>query len=215
MAQAEKASLRAEFATRKCWFEHRCAAGQLGGEGRARVEALLLLFELMLAVFMERRTRKNSQNSSLTSTRTDKTRRRPGQRAVRAPHPRRPHPQGRDRHGRSRHHLRPLWCRSQRRSPPRAARGGPTSTSSSRRSSATSRPRAKPVFSVGSRTKGPFRRIWPVPGNLVPDSWPNSCICCSPICGCFRTFQFDQAFCRVARYLQSMAFRGYNLSSLS
>ncbi len=72
MAQVEKASLRAEFATLKGRFARLCADGQLGGEGRALVEALLLLFELMLAVFMEKRTPKHSQNSSLPSSRTDK-----------------------------------------------------------------------------------------------------------------------------------------------
>ena len=73
MPQVEKASLRAEFATLKGRFERLCADGQLGAEGRALFEALLLLFELMLAVFMEKRTPKNSQNSSLPSSRTDKT----------------------------------------------------------------------------------------------------------------------------------------------
>ena len=73
MPQVEKASLRAEFDALKGRFERLCADGQLGAEGRALVEALLLLFELVLAVFMEKNTRKNSQNSSLPSSRTDKT----------------------------------------------------------------------------------------------------------------------------------------------
>ena len=73
MPQVEKASLRAEFDALKGRFERLCADGQLGAEGRALVEALLLLFELVLAVFMEKRTPKNSQNSSLPSSRTDKT----------------------------------------------------------------------------------------------------------------------------------------------
>ncbi len=72
MAQLEKASLRAEFATLKGRFERLCAEGQLGGEGRALVEALLLLFELVLAVFMEKCTPKTSQNSSRPSSQTDK-----------------------------------------------------------------------------------------------------------------------------------------------
>ena len=73
MPQVEKASLRAEFDALKGRFERLCADGQLGAEGRALVEALLLLFELVLAVFMEKHTPKNSQNSSLPSSRTDKT----------------------------------------------------------------------------------------------------------------------------------------------
>ena len=72
MAQIEKTSLRAEFATLKGRFERLCADGQLGAEGRALFEALLLLFELVLAVFMEKHTPKNSRNSSLPSSQTDK-----------------------------------------------------------------------------------------------------------------------------------------------
>jgi transposase len=28
--------------------------------------------------------------------------------------------------------------------------------------------------------------------------------------GCFRTFHYAQAYCRISSYLQSMAYRGYN-----
>ena len=46
MAQIEKASLHAEFATLKGRFERLCADGQLGAEGCALVEALLPRFRL-------------------------------------------------------------------------------------------------------------------------------------------------------------------------
>jgi hypothetical protein len=51
---------------------------------------------------------------------------------------------------------------------------------------------------VGSRTRGPFRRSWPVPGNTVPASGPTYCICGSPIFGGSRIFQFPHAYCRTA-----------------
>ena len=30
------------------------------------------------------------------------------------------------------------------------------------------------------------------------------------VSGCFRSFQYAQAYCRISSYLQSMAYRGYN-----
>jgi hypothetical protein len=47
-----------------------------------------------------------------------------------------------------------------------------------------------------------------VPGSKVLDSIPTTCICCSPIFGCFLSFQFALAYCRTASYLQPMACRG-------
>ena len=81
MASVNKASLRAEFAAIKTRFTSLCAAGKLSPEGRALIESMLLLFELLLAVFLEKTTPKGSQNSGLPSSQTgpDETaRRRPG-----------------------------------------------------------------------------------------------------------------------------------------
>jgi transposase len=72
MPRLEKASLREEFDALKGQFERLCADGKLGAEGRALVQALLMLFELLMAVFMEKRTAKNSRNSSLPSSQTGK-----------------------------------------------------------------------------------------------------------------------------------------------
>jgi transposase len=72
MARLEKASLREEFDALKGRFEHLCADGKLGTEARALIQALLMLFELLMAVFMEKRTAKNSRNSSLPSSQTGK-----------------------------------------------------------------------------------------------------------------------------------------------
>ena len=72
MASLNKSSLREEFDTLKGQFERLCADGQMGQEGRALFQALLMLLELLMAVFMEKRTAKNSRNSGLPSSQTDK-----------------------------------------------------------------------------------------------------------------------------------------------
>ena len=72
MARLNKASLREEFDTLKGQFERLCADGKMGQEGRALFQALLMLFELLMAVFMEKLTPKNSANSGLPSSQTDK-----------------------------------------------------------------------------------------------------------------------------------------------
>jgi transposase len=72
VASVDKASLREEFNTLKGEFEHLCANGKMGQESRALFQTLLMLFELLMAVFMEKRTAKNSRNSSLPSSQTDK-----------------------------------------------------------------------------------------------------------------------------------------------
>jgi transposase len=99
MPSLNKASLRQEFATLKGDFEHLCAAGKVGRDSKALFQALLVLFELLMAVFMEKHTPKNSRNSSLPSSqndKTDETATQPGTKAKgRAEH------QGRSRHTRT------------------------------------------------------------------------------------------------------------------
>ena len=70
MARLEKASLREEFDTIKGQFEQLCAEGKMGADSRALFQALLMLFELLMAVFMEKRTAKNSRNSGLPPSQT-------------------------------------------------------------------------------------------------------------------------------------------------
>jgi transposase len=72
MASVNKHSLREEFDTLKAEFERLCADGKLAAESRALFQALLMLFEVLMAVFMERRTAKDSRNSSLPSSQTTK-----------------------------------------------------------------------------------------------------------------------------------------------
>jgi len=70
MSRVNRQSLREEFDTLKGRFEDLCAKGQMGTESRALFQALLMLFELLMAVFMERQTVKNSTNSSKPSSQT-------------------------------------------------------------------------------------------------------------------------------------------------
>ena len=63
MATVNKASLRTEFDALKARFESLCAEGKMPPESRALVDALLMLFELLMAVFMEKHTPKSPANS--------------------------------------------------------------------------------------------------------------------------------------------------------
>lgn len=72
MSSVNKQSLREEFETLKAQFAHLCADGKMGSESRALFQAMLMLFELLMAVFMERRTTKDSKNSSKPSSQTAK-----------------------------------------------------------------------------------------------------------------------------------------------
>ncbi len=72
MASVNKQSLREEFDTLKARFEHLCGEGKMAAESRALFQAMLMLFELLMAVFMERRTAKDTTNSSLPSSQTPK-----------------------------------------------------------------------------------------------------------------------------------------------
>ena len=65
MATVNKASLRSEFDALNARFESLCAEGKMPPESRALVDALLMLFELLMAVFMEKHTPKSSANSAL------------------------------------------------------------------------------------------------------------------------------------------------------
>ena len=72
MASVNKNSLRTEFEAIKEQFEELSSAGKVNPELKALFRALLMLFELMVAVFLEKTTKKNSQNSSLPPSQVDK-----------------------------------------------------------------------------------------------------------------------------------------------
>ena len=70
MATVNKQSLREEFDALKAEFDRLSAGGKMAVESRALFKAMLMLFEVLMAVFMERRTAKDSGNSSLPSSQT-------------------------------------------------------------------------------------------------------------------------------------------------
>ena len=72
VASVNKQSLREEFDTLKVRFEQLSADGKMTEDSRTLFQALLMLFELLMAVFMEKRTTKNNSNSSLPSSQTEK-----------------------------------------------------------------------------------------------------------------------------------------------
>ncbi|WP_419628784.1 hypothetical protein, partial [Thiolapillus sp.] len=62
MATVNKQSLREEFDALKGEFERLCASGKMTADSRALFQAMLMLFEVLRVVFMEKRTPKNSTN---------------------------------------------------------------------------------------------------------------------------------------------------------
>ena len=72
MATIDKISIREEINRLKQEFEQLCSAGNVSPEIRAVMNSLLVIVELILAVFMEKQTRKNNKNSSLPSSQTPK-----------------------------------------------------------------------------------------------------------------------------------------------
>ena len=72
MPSVNKQSLRAEFDQLKIKFDDLSKKGKISVEASALIQAMVMLFELLIAVFMEKTTRKNNRNSSIPSSQTDK-----------------------------------------------------------------------------------------------------------------------------------------------
>ena len=72
MPSVNKASLREEFDQLKGEFDRLSAGGKVSAEVGALFRAMIMLFELLIAVFMEKKTQKDNRNSSLPSSQTDK-----------------------------------------------------------------------------------------------------------------------------------------------
>jgi transposase len=70
MSTVNQASLRDEFARLKSEFGALSAAGKVPGETAVLMNAVFMLLEVMVVIFLEKSTRKNSQNSSLPSSQT-------------------------------------------------------------------------------------------------------------------------------------------------
>ena len=72
MASVNKESLREEFGALQDRFAQLSADGKITAESAALVEALLMLLKVLMAVFMEKNTPKNSSNSSKPASQTPK-----------------------------------------------------------------------------------------------------------------------------------------------
>ncbi len=67
-----KTKVREEVERVKQEFEQLCLADKVAPEMRALMNSMLLIVELILSVFLEKKTRKNSKNSSIPSSQTGK-----------------------------------------------------------------------------------------------------------------------------------------------
>ena len=72
MAFVNKKSLRSEFDSLKENFESLKKDGKVPFETEILFKSLLVLFEVMIAVFLEKTTKKNSKNSSIPPSQSDK-----------------------------------------------------------------------------------------------------------------------------------------------
>ena len=72
MPSVNRQSLRQEFDQLKVKFEDLSNEGKITPESSALFKAMIMLFELLIAVFMEKKTRKDNRNSSMPSSQTDK-----------------------------------------------------------------------------------------------------------------------------------------------
>jgi transposase len=71
VANLNKASVRNEISRLKADFDRLCAAGKVTGETRVLMSSMLMIIDLMLSIFLERTTRKDSKNSSRPPSQTD------------------------------------------------------------------------------------------------------------------------------------------------
>ena len=72
MASLDKSSVRHEVKRLKADFEQLSAAGKIPCESQAIMTSLFLIVELILAIFLEKTTAKNTTNSSKPSSQTEK-----------------------------------------------------------------------------------------------------------------------------------------------
>ncbi|SDX12266.1 hypothetical protein [Nitrosomonas communis] len=70
MASLDKISVRDEVSRLKADFDRLGAEGKLSPENQAIMNSLFMIVELILAIFLERNTKKDSSNSSKPSSQT-------------------------------------------------------------------------------------------------------------------------------------------------
>jgi len=72
MPSVNKQSLREELEAHQNRFQALCADGKLSSDVSTLIQGLLMLLELMLAIFLEKTTKKDNKNSSKPSSQTEK-----------------------------------------------------------------------------------------------------------------------------------------------
>ncbi len=72
MAQVDKATVRNEVSRIKADFEQLCANGKITAEIKFLMNSMFMIMELMLSIFLEKKTKKDNKNSSIPSSQTDK-----------------------------------------------------------------------------------------------------------------------------------------------
>ncbi len=72
MPQINKKSMRSEVGKIKADFDLLCAEGEISAEIKALMSSMLMILELMLSIFLEKSTKKDSSNSSKPSSQTEK-----------------------------------------------------------------------------------------------------------------------------------------------
>ena len=72
MASVDKESVRAEVSKLKEQFEKLSTAGKVNTEVGMVMNSMFMIIELILAIFLERTTRKGNKNSSIPSSQTNK-----------------------------------------------------------------------------------------------------------------------------------------------
>ena len=72
MANIDKKSVRKEVDQVKLEIDRLCNAGKISGEVKLLMNSMLMIMELIFSIFLERQTKKNSKNSSLPPSQTDK-----------------------------------------------------------------------------------------------------------------------------------------------
>ena len=72
MATVEKQSVRNEFDRLKADFDRLVEKGKITPEAHTLFQGLMMLFELIVSIFLEKKTKKTKKNSSKPSSQTDK-----------------------------------------------------------------------------------------------------------------------------------------------
>ena len=73
MAQVDKASVREEVTRIREDFDRLCQEkGRVDSEVKLLMKSMFMMMELILSIFLERKTRKNSKNSGIPSSQTNK-----------------------------------------------------------------------------------------------------------------------------------------------